>query len=60
LLAAIADVLADGVASEIELLRERLVDDRDLRARLRVGARELAAGDQRNAERAEVVGPISL
>ena len=33
--AAIADVLADGVASEIELLRERLVDDRDLRRAFR-------------------------
>ena len=40
--AAIAHALADGVAAEIELLRERLVDDRDLRRAERVGARELA------------------
>ena len=40
--------LADGVASEIELLRERLVDDRDLRRaqarRPRVNSRPARSG----------------
>jgi hypothetical protein len=51
-------VLADGVASEIELLRERLVDDRDLR-RAGVGARELAPAIS-GSRASEVAGPISL
>ena len=37
--AVVAHALADGVAAEVELLRERLVDDRDLRRAERVGAR---------------------
>ena len=41
-------------ASQVELLRERLVDDRDLRRAQRVGARELAAREQRHAERREI------
>ena len=40
--------------AEVELLRERLVHDRDLRRAERVGTRELAAGEQRHAERLEI------
>ena len=46
-----------AIASEIELLRERFVDDRHLRRAERVGAREVAAGNHRDAERLEVAGP---
>ena len=49
--------LADGVAAEIELLDERVVDERDFRRVQRVGARDFPPGEQRNAQRAEVVGP---
>ena len=48
--------LADGVAPEVELLRERLVDDRDLLAPRSVGVGELAPGHQRHAERSEIAG----
>ena len=51
-----ADVPAHGPASQVELLGERLVDDRDFRGVRPVGARELASGDQRDAERAEEPG----
>ena len=39
-----ADALAERVVAEVELLDERLVDDRDLRRADGIGARELAAG----------------
>ena len=53
-LAIVRHVLADRVAPQIELLRERFVDDRDLcRPAHRVGRGELASGTQRDSERVE-------
>ena len=53
--ATVADVLADdGVAAQVELLRERLVDDRDFRRAHRVGSRELASREQRHPERLKI------
>jgi hypothetical protein len=46
--AATFDALADGIAAEIELLDERLVDDGNLRRVDHVGIRNLAAGKQRH------------
>jgi hypothetical protein len=46
--------LADGVVPQPELLCERLVDEGDLRGIHGVGIAELAAGDERDAERGEV------
>ena len=53
---ALPDALADRVVAQIELLRERLVDDGHLRRAERIGARELPAGHQRDAHGAEVAG----
>ena len=50
----LSDVLANRVAAEFELLGERFVYDGHLRRSLRVGRRELAARQQRDAHGAEV------
>src|SRR5688572_25604586 len=47
--------LADGIAAEIELRDERLVDDSNLRRVERVGTRDLATGEQRDTQRAQVI-----
>jgi hypothetical protein len=44
----------DGIPAEVELLRERLVDDRNPGRAGGIGGRELAAGQQAPPERAEV------
>ena len=54
--AALAEVLAHRVVAEVELLDERLVDDRHLRRAEGIGARELTALHQRDAHRLEVAG----
>jgi hypothetical protein len=46
--------LADAVIPQAELLCERLVDDGHLRGIQGVGIRELASGDERDAERGEI------
>ena len=47
---------ADSVASQTELPRELLVDDRDFGCILRITRRQVASGDQRNAKRLEISG----
>jgi hypothetical protein len=52
--------LADGVVPQAELLRERLVDEGNLRGIHRVGIGELASGNERDAECGEVAGTDSV
>src|SRR5262245_10332754 len=52
--------LADGVVPQAKLLCERLVDEGDLRGIQGVGIRELASGDEGDAERGEVAGTDSV
>ena len=50
------DALADGILAGPEPARARFVHDRDRRAARAIGGRERPAGEDRDAERAEVVG----
>jgi hypothetical protein len=49
------DAFADCIATEFELLHERLVDDRDFRRSDVVGTGEIAPGQDRDTERPEVI-----
>jgi hypothetical protein len=47
----------DGIPAEVELLRERLVDDRNPGRVGGIGGSELAAGKQAASDRPEVIRP---
>src|SRR5258707_1310150 len=51
------DAAAEGRTGAEEVARERLVDDRGFRGLLAVAVIELAAGDERGAERGEIGRP---
>jgi hypothetical protein len=50
------DTPSDGIAERRDELREPLVDDRHLRGRLGIGLCEGAATEERDLQRAEVIG----
>ena len=50
-------MLADRVHAQLELLRERLVDDRHLQAAGVIGDGEVSASDKRYAKHVEIIRP---